>query len=283
MFRIFLLLLPYSLFSQGALDGYLKGKNHLDLAPSISFNSANKFAGGQGELYDIGFKGQLLSVFAEYGLSERFDLIGTAAYVFNKDNSGLQDGSLLAKYRIFYDKVGKIGKLGVLFGTGANFPLRNYEVLTTGALGQKATSVPARMILQLETKSGIFVNLTGGYNWRLDELKTEDINAILAKQPNYIAIEPQNFSTYLFKIGFPTAHYYLDAWAERQITIGGSNFKEGVLDLPQSYSVSYTQIGGTAYYSENGKRGFYLSSGYMLKGRNTSKILRVTLGFVLKL
>jgi hypothetical protein len=284
MIRIlFLLLFSYSTFAQGPLDGYLKGKGKLDLAPSFSFNSASKFAGNSGKMYDVGFKGQLLSVFGEYGLSDRFDLVATGAYVFTSEQSGLQDGGLYAKYRPYYENVGKIGKLGVLFGTGASFPIGKYEILKNGALGQRAIAVPAKLILQLETKSGIFINLTGGYNWRLDNLKDEDVAAILLKRPNYIAIEPQNYTTALFKIGFPTKHYYLDAWVERQQTNGGTDFEEGVIDLPQSYGVSYTQIGGTAYYSENGKYGFYLSSGYILGGRNTSQVLRITLGSVLKL
>jgi hypothetical protein len=280
---LFLLLFPYSLLAQGPFDGYLKGKGNLDLAPSFSFNSASKFAGGDGKLYDVGFKGQLLSIFGEYGLSDRFDLVATGAYVFTSEQSGLQDGGLFAKYRPYYENVGKIGKLGVLFGTGASFPIGKYEILKNGALGQRAIAVPAKLILQLETKSGVFVNLTGGYNWRLDNLKDADIAAILIKRPNYVAIEPRNYATALLKIGFPTAHYYLDAWVERQQTNGGTDFEEGVIDLPQSYSVSYTQIGGTAYYSENGKRGFYVSSGYILGGRNTSKVFRLTLGAVIKI
>jgi hypothetical protein len=284
MIRTFLFLfLSCAIFAQGPLDGYLKGKGHLDLAPSFSFNSASKFAGGDGQLYDVGFKGQLLSVFGEYGLSDRFDLVATAAYVFTSDQSGLQDGGFYAKYRPYYENVDKIGKLGVLFGTGASFPIGKYDILQTGALGQRAVTVPAKLIVQLESKSGIFFNITGGYNWRLDNLKDEDVARLIAKRPNYVAIEPQNYATVLFKIGFPTKQYYLDAWVERQQTKGGANFVEGIIDLPQSYGVSYTQIGGTAYYSENGKRGFYASSGYILGGRNTSKVFRLTLGAVVKM
>ncbi len=283
MLRIFFYcLFPCVVAAQGPLDGYLKGKGVLDLAPSFSLNTASKFYGAGGQAYDVGYKGNLLGLFAEYGVTERLDLVATAAYVFTSTQSGLQDGSLLVKYRPYYGKVGQKGKLGVLLGTGASFPLSDYKPLATGALGQKALIVPTRLIVQWETGLGVFVNLTGGHNWRLDRLQAEDIATIQLQRPDYQPIEPQNFTTALVKIGLPTAHYYFDAWVEWQHTAGGTDFAPGVVDLPQSYGVSYTQTGGTIYFSDTGKNGFYLSGGYILRGRNTSQTFRATVGMVLK-
>ncbi|MBX2891807.1 MAG: hypothetical protein KF734_12810 [Saprospiraceae bacterium] len=276
-------LFPFIMSAQGPLDGYLKGKGTLDLVPSFSFNSAKKFDGAAGQTHNIGYTGQMLSLFAEYGVTERFDLVATGAFVFTENQSGLQDGGLFAKYRPVYAEMGKAGRLGILFGTGVSFPLSDYEPVTTGALGQKAVSVPARLIAQWETPLGLFVNLTGGYNWRLDRLKDQDIATVRAERPDYQPSEPPHFATALLRVGFPAARYYLDAWVERQITVGGVDFVPEVPDLPQAYGVSYTQIGGTAYYSESGKNGFFLSSGYILGGRNTSRILRVTFGVVFKI
>jgi hypothetical protein len=279
---ILLLTFPLTVAAQGPLDGYLKGKGVLDLAPSLSFNSAKKLDGAGGQTYAETYRGQMLSLFAAYGLTEKFDLVGTAAAVFTPNQSGLQDGGLFVKYRPFYDEIGPAGKMGILFGTGATFPLADYEPTATGALGQKAITVPARLIAQWETPFGLFLNLTGGYHFRLDELQDVDIALIREQRPDYQPIEPPDFSTFLLKIGLPARHYYLDAWVEWQHTRGGADYVPEVPDLAQAYGVSYTQVGGTAYYSDNGKNGFYLSGGYILGGRNTSHILRVTLGGVLK-
>jgi hypothetical protein len=280
---LFCLLAALPCAAQGPLDGYLKGKGVLDLAPSFSFNSAQRFDGAAGQRFDTPFRGSMLSLFAEYGLSERFDVVGTAAAVFTSTQSGLQDGGLFVKYRPFYAPVGGLGKLAALFGTGATFPLSDYEPTAAGALGQKAVTVPARLILQLETRLGFFLNLTGGYNWRLDALREEDIAVVRQSRPGYQPPEPQDFSTLLFKIGLPARHYYLDAWVEWQHTRGGADYVANLPDLPQAYGVSYTQVGGTAYYSEKGRHGVYLSSGYILGGRNTSRIFRLTLGAVWKI
>jgi hypothetical protein len=179
--------------------------------------------------------------------------------------------------------LGKAGKLGVIFGTGASFPIGNYEPTATGALGQNAVTVPARLILQWESPLGLFLNLTGGYHFRLDDLKETDIALIRKNRPDYQALEPPNFSTFLVKVGFPAKHFYLDGWAEWQHTSGGANYVQNVPDLPQAYGVSYTQVGGTAFYSDSGRNGFYLSGGYILGGRNTSRIQRITIGAVFKI
>jgi hypothetical protein len=278
-----LLFLAQITAAQGPLDGYLKGKGVLDLAPSISFNSASKFDGANNQSYDEAYKGQLFNLFAEYGLTEKFDLVATAAAVFTPIQSGLQDGGLFVKYRPVYATMGRAGKLGVLFGTGATFPIGNYEPTVTGALGQKAVTVPARLIMQWETPLGLFLNLTGGYNFRLDDLKDKDIAVIRQQRPNYEPVDPRNFTTFLVKVGFPARHFYLDGWAEWQHTQGGADYVQNVPDLPQAYGVSYTQIGGTAYYSDNGRTGFYFSGGYILGGRNTSRIQRITFGMVFKI
>ncbi len=279
----FLLLLAQFVVAQGPLDGYLKGKGVLDLAPSFSFNSAQKLDGAGGHLYDEIYKGQMFNLFAEYGLTEKFDLVATAAAVFTPLQSGLQDGGLFVKYRPIYAPLGKAGKLGVLFGTGASFPIGDYEPTATGALGQKAVTVPAKLIVQWETPLGIFLNLTGGYNFRLDDLKKADIAIVRRQRPDYAPMKPKNFTTFLLKIGFPARRFYLDGWAEWQHTSGGANYVQNLPDLPQAYGVSYTQIGGTAYYSDTGRTGFYLSGGSILGGRNTSRIHRITFGMVFKL
>jgi len=274
--------LPVLVHAQGPLDGYLKGKGVLDFAPSFSLNSAKKFDGASGQVYDEPFKGQTLSLFAEYGLTEKFDLVATAAAVFTPLQSGLQDGGLFVKYRPVYASMGKAGRLGVIMGTGAGFPIGNYAPTATGALGQRAVTVPARLILQWDSPIGLFLNVTGGYHFRLDDLKARDIDLIRQQRPEYEPIAPRDFTTMLLKVGFPAQNFYLDGWVEWQYTNGGADYVQNMPDLAQAYGVSYTQMGGTAYYSDNGRTGFFLSGGYILGGRNTSRIQRITFGMVFK-
>jgi hypothetical protein len=225
----------------------------------------------------------MVSLFTEYGLADRFDVVFTGAYLFTAARNGLQDGGVFVKYRPVYADLGKRGHLGIIGGLGATFPLSNYEVVETGALGQKAVTVPARLIVQYETPVGLFINATAGYHWRLDALRAADIETVRRQRPDFQPVEPAPFSTFLLKVGFPAKHFYTDVWIEQQWTNGGNDYAPDVLDLPQGYGIDYTQIGGVFYYSENGRRGFFVSGGHIFRGRNTSKITRVTVGLVQKM
>ncbi|MCC7507543.1 MAG: hypothetical protein IT259_19705 [Saprospiraceae bacterium] len=277
------LLFTFGSFAQGPIDGYLKGRGRLDIAPSFSFNNARNFAGAGGQTYPVGYRGSMLSLFAEYGLTDNFDLVANAAYVFTQTQSGLQDGGVFVKYRPYYHQTQSFGRIGVVVSAGCGFPLSDYDVTLNGALGQKAVTVPGRLVLQWETPWGPFINLTGGYHWRLDQLKTRDIERIRVARPDYEPVDPPDFSTFLVKAGLPARHFYLDGWIEWQFTRGGADYVPDVPDLPQAYGVSYQQIGGTAYYSESGKNGVFLSGAYITGGRNVSRIGRITAGLVVKL
>ncbi|MBK8922838.1 MAG: hypothetical protein IPM81_15235 [Saprospirales bacterium] len=280
--HVILALLPVALSGQGPLDGFLKGKGALDLAPSISFNSARNFAGAGGRTFPIAYKGSMISLFAEYGLSRRVDLVATAAYVFTSNRSGLQDGGIFLKYRPLRLALNGAGQIDLLLGSGLGFPLANYAPAESGALGQKALILPARILVQWQTPPGFFFLLAGGYNVRFDRLRENDVAAIRKLRPDYTPTQPANFSSLLLKAGFPTARYYLDAWLEWQHTRTGSDFLPGQPDLPQSFGVSYTQAGGTLFYSETGKNGFFISGGYIFSGRNANRLLRLTAGMVFK-
>jgi hypothetical protein len=282
-YLILFLFIFFSVQAQGPIDGYLKGKGNFDFAPSFSINSSSTFHGANDALYNYGFRSNLVGLFGEYGLTKDFDLVANAAYIITPTQSGLQDGGIYAKYRFLKSDPNKPFRFHLLGATGASFPLSNYRPVVSGALGTRAFSIPARLILQVETPIGVFVNFTAGYNWRLDKPAIQDVKTITLLQPDYQPIRPASYSTYLIKVGLPRAHYYLDAWFEWQQTYGGADYDPNRLELPQTYGVDYRQIGGTFYYSENQKIGYYLSSAGVLGGRNVSQVFRITAGIVLKL
>ena len=272
------------LSAQGPLDGYMKGKGHLDLAPSFSFMSAKVFEGAQQEQYNIPYNGNLLSLFAAYGITDRFDAVASIPYVFTSNQSGLQDGGLYVKYRILKAEVQGKGRWSVIAGTGVSAPLSDYEPIAAGALGQRAVVVPGKIIVQWDTPWGPFLHLTGGYNWRLDDYSEADLNRVRSTRPDYTPPAVPSYASWLVKAGLPLQGFYADIWCEWQQTNpdDGANFAPGVTDLAQAYGVSYTQVGGTVYFSETGKRGVFLSGGKILRGRNVSRILRLTGGMVFK-
>lgn len=275
---------PFDLFGQGPLDGYLKGKGNLHLAASLSNSQATTYFGAPGTRHDLPFKGNLLQIFAAYGLAKNLDLVATLPFAFHENERGFQDGGLYLKFRPFHKPLFG-GKIGAIIGSGLSFPLSKYDVAVAGALGQRAVEWPVKAIFQFETKLGLFLNLTGGWHARLDQISAADVAAVRKLRPDFEPVEPADFTTFLVKIGFPAKHYYLDGWFEWRQTRGGggSDYQPGVVDLPQSFGVNYRQAGGTFYYSDGGRSGFFISAAQVFSGRNVSKIRRLTGGMVFKM
>lgn len=129
----------------------------LDLAPSFSYNTARKFDGAQGASYEELYRGQMFSLFAEYGLTRTVDLGSIAAAVFTPHfASGLQDGGLFVKYRPLYTPLGKAGKFGLLLGTGASFPLTNYEPAQYRRSGAKSSDSTRQITPPVGKSAGTF-------------------------------------------------------------------------------------------------------------------------------
>jgi len=266
-----------NLLAQGAIDGYLKAKGEADLAVGLSFTGANEFIGGKGETYDFPFSGQLLSAFGIYGINDKLNLIANLPLVITSSSSGLQDGGFYLKGLVKRWKFGENQDktLDILGAFGASLPLSQYEVVASGAIGQRAKVVQPRLVAQYN-QPGFFVSTVLGYNYRFDELDLERLNEIQRMRPGYLPEQPQDFITGLFRAGIPTSRFYLDAWLEIQRTLGGSDFTADVEELPQAYRVDYQQIGGTVYYSEGPKWGFAASGAAFLGGVNTSRLWRIS-------
>ncbi len=255
----------------------------LDLAASLSGSRADKYFGGGGQKYDFSFKGQSVGLFAEGGLTKNLDLIATLNYVSSPSESGLQDGGFFAKMRVFKTKLSEKGDfLSVLGASGLHFPVGKYEPQAVGAIGKRAVEVPAKLLVHLETRWHFFITASAGQHIRVDKNDPADIEKARLERPNFAPAEPPNFQTFLVKIGFPAKHFYADAWFESQKTRGGTDFVPDIFDLPAANGVSFQQFGGTFYYSENGRTGFFISGAKIFSGRNISPVRRISGGVVQK-
>ena len=269
--------------AQGPIDGYLKAKGEADVVLSFSATGAEEFIGGDGSTFALPFRGQLLSAFAAYGLTDKLDIIASVPFVITEANSGLQDGALFVKGEVLKVKLSEDGQqnLSVLGALGISAPLSQYEVVAAGAIGQRAQVVQPRVVAQYN-RPGFFGSVVGGYNYRFDELDLDRLAEIQRTRPAYRPEQPKDFVNMLLRVGIPTSTLYVDAWVEFQRTLGGSDFVANVEELPQPYDVDYQQVGGTVYYSESPRWGFAASGAAFLGGRNTSRLWRVTMGLVYK-
>ncbi|MFK8057462.1 MAG: hypothetical protein AB8F78_15160 [Saprospiraceae bacterium] len=265
------------LFGQGAIDGYLKSKGEADIAVGLSATGADVFIGGDGTEYEIPFSGQLISAFGVYGINDKLNVIANIPLVITSSTAGLQDGGFFLKGLAKRWKMGENEEksLDILGAFGVSLPLSQYEVVASGAIGQRAKVVQPRLVAQYN-QPGFFASTVLGYNYRFDELDLDVLQEIQRSRPGYQPEQPQDFVTGLLRVGIPTRTFYADAWIEVQRTLGGSDFIPNVEELPQAYRVNYQQVGGTVYYSEGPTWGFAASGAAFLSGENTSRLWRIS-------
>ncbi|MFK8100873.1 MAG: hypothetical protein AB8G15_00040 [Saprospiraceae bacterium] len=284
---ILALLSPNFVAAQGAIDGFMKGKGNLDLALSFATESSGKFfsrVDGRDTTFDFGISANSVSLFAAYGITDDLDVIASIPFVSRSANTqGLQDGSVYLKYQSINTALSDLGRLKVITGAGISFPLSDYEVQNSRAIGQQALVVPLRVVAQVDLNSGLFFNITGGYNFRLDENERVLADSFLVLTPNGTVTQPDDFISLSAKVGYSTGKQYFDLWFDYQHTEGGNSYRDGDPSGFKSLGVSYSKIGGTYYYAFKPNFGAFLGLSKVFGGRNINDQLTISVGVVYKL
>lgn len=244
--------------SQGLLDGYLKGKKNLDLAFSAVYESSEKFyAGTQSlalprDIFSIG-------AFGAYGITNKWDVVVNIPLI----NGQLQDGAIGTKYQLLKTKIG--GKnLSILPALTFATPLSNYNTENSQSVGQRATLLSPRLIIQQSLPFGLFIQLQSGYNYA--------ISPVASSVP---------FSA---KVGGGFGKLYVDLWYDYQKGFGDKDYSGSVpYSSFRELVVNYNRIGGVIYYTIKEKTGMFLNYSYTINGRNTAQAIGIGVGVVFKL
>lgn len=243
--------------SQGLVDGFFKGKGNVDVALSATFQGSQHFFAGN-ERIDLDRAILSLSAFAEYGITEKWDVIGNVPVI----NLQLQDASFYTKYELVSTKI-KGKKLSIIPALGFSLPLFNYATETSQAIGQRATVFGGRLVVQQELPKGMFVQVQSGYNY---------------------ALAPVTSSVpFSIKWGLSFGKNYTDVWFDHQTGFGNKDYLGAVpFTSFRELVVSYHRIGGVFYRQFNQKLGGFVNYSYTINGRNTAQAIGIGTGIVLK-
>jgi hypothetical protein len=255
-------------FSQGRVDGFLKGKGNLDVALGANYETNPNYYAGKNL---IALERTILSAnaFFAYGFTDKFDMNLSVPYVNvkygNNTEKDIQDVALYLKYQYASIKLrnGDAGKLNLIIAGGYSSNITDYQTGGGSAIGQQAKTIDIRPVIHYQSNSGIFVTAQGGYNYKFDPV------------PNAVP--------FAMKVGLAKAKWYADVWFDGQHGIGGFDYQGN--PSPPSFrelGVSYYKIGGTFYTPLGKSMGVYGGASYMLAGRNISKGVGFSLGMVFK-
>ncbi|MFN3998971.1 hypothetical protein [Algoriphagus sp.] len=187
------------------------------------------------------------SLYAEYGLSDRFNLIVNLPYIksegnasqavlenngFENTRSGIQDLKIYGKYSLLTKEMGS-SKFDLLGAAGLETPLGNYSadegLQSIIAIGNRSTRFSAFGIGQFSTESGLFATGQLGYSLRSNQVP----NALLSE----------------FKLGYAGSAFYVDAFVASQLSdkSGVDILGEGFTGFFPATRVNFTRIGANVY------------------------------------
>ena len=243
-------------FSQGNVDGFFKSKGEFDLAFSGSISNSTKYFRTLGPIEYKRFQA-IVGAFGTYGITQKWNVIVSLPLV----NFKPQDASVFTKYKLISHN-SKKGLVTIAPALGISFPMSNYPTQSGQAIGQRATIIQPKIVLQYKHIKNWFIQTQGGYNYTIDPVPS----AIVASA----------------KAGYIYKEWYFDAWFDYQYGIGGKDYGIGAPDF-RELGVSYSKIGAVVYKNVGKKSGVFLNGSYILSGRNIGQTYAVSAGYVLKL
>lgn len=242
---IILLTAGFNYYSQAPVDGYNKGKGNATLVGAFSNESYSKYY-ASGGLRNLGRTTQAYSFFGVVGVTDKFDAQVSIPFVVSGPESSIQDISVYLKYALLQK-----GKTKILGAFGQSTPLADYQTEGLYALGQQASTLDARLIIQQDLGSGLFVMAQSGYTKRTNPT------------PSSVPLS--------LKIGYATNKIYADFWFDYQQAFGGSDYSDGQGKPFTTLGVGYSKIGGQVYRPFNNHLGLSIGGSYVLSGRNVGK------------
>jgi hypothetical protein len=239
-----LMILNVSLYAQGAFDGYLKRQGQTDLVLSYTHEHYDTYKFGNEARLESNttYTG---SFFLASGLSSDRTLVLSIPYIsLNGEVEGIQDAILGIKKQISSNISGDwtVRKLAAL---GVSFPLSNYDTDVATPIGQKAVTLQPRGILQADHRSGAFVMVQPGLDFRMF--------------PDF-----QVGAAAIGRVGYAGARIYFDVWADYFHT-----FEQGVdLSIGAGQGSSWFKAGFNLYTPLAKGFGLIAGGGKLFYGRN---------------
>jgi hypothetical protein len=229
---------------------------------------------------------QTSSWYANYGVTDRLNVIATLPYVQThasqgvlRNMQGLQDFSVAAKYQLFSAR-SPIGLVRTFAVGAAGLPMTDYTPdFYPLSIGSNSKRASARFTVNLQTKPGWYVNASPAYTWR---------GTVTLDRPYYFTdgelfltsdVDMPNVFDYVLSGGYIRRGLMATALFAQQRTLGGGDIRRQ--DMPfVSNRMNFDKVGGMVMWSLPKLRylsvqGTYI---YTVRGRNVGQASTVTGG-----
>ena len=289
---LLLAFLSVPLHAQTIEDGIMVHKANLFTGPVYTYSYWNKYWEGtrQRTNENIGTViTQSATWYADYGLTNRWNVIASVPYVWTRATqgvlhgmSGFQDITLAAKYDFYHHSFSDVGDLRFIGVVAGSLPLSGYTPdFQPLSIGFDSKQISTRLTVNFQTRPGWFVNGSAAYTWRGD---------VTLDRPYYFT-ENQLFM--INQVAMPNVFNgivnagYLKNGLMAQVTFARQNMDGGGdirrQDAPfVSNRVNYSNVGGMVMYSlpilNPRSLAFKFQFDYTVDGRNVGQAKTFTSG-----
>ena len=285
-------LLAGPLHAQTVDDALMVGKHELLTGNVHTYDTWDTYWEGtfkrqNGNIGDITTRTNVWT--ANYGLTERLNVIGAVPYVWTRPSQGVlhgdqgfQDLSLAAKYRLFEVSHPDRGTVRAFAVGSAGLPLTDYNnELLPLSIGTRTKQASARGTLTYQPGSSWFFGGTAAYNWRadakLDRLYVYTNDEFVMSD----TVDMPNTTDHTLMAGWMTPRLTVAGFLGRMLTLGGGDIRRQ--DMPfVSNRMNATRVGAMGMVP----LPFYPSlqvqfaAARTIEGRNVGQATTVTAGLL---
>ena len=225
---------------------------------------------------------QSVMAMAAVGITDRLNLIVGVPYIKTNASagnlmgqSGVQDISLWAKYRLFESKAG-LSVHGVL---GASIPSHNYVPdFLPMSIGLKAKTASGRLIASYKHKSGLYLTTHGTYSYRSVIKVDRDAYQVDGRVFNSNMVAVPNATDVSARLGILKQKYQVEGFVERFACVDGDNIRRNDMPFPTN-NMRATTVGGYLKFQPK-NIGFNASFRQVIKGLNVGEARTYSLGLL---
>ena len=229
------------------------------------------------------------ALFGNYAVTERFNVIATAPYVWTRASQGVlagmqgfQDITVAAKYSLFEREAGTLGSLRAIAVASAGLPLTDYTPdFAPLSIGSGSKRVSGRFTLNTHAESGLYLNGSTAYTWR---------GGVKLDRPYYYTdgelfftdeVDMPNVLDYVVSGGYMKRGVMATASFSQQHTLGGGDIRRQ--DMPfVSNRMNFSRVNAMvmAPIPKLHRLSFELAWGYTVRGRNVGQATTLTGGLL---
>ena len=221
---------------------------------------------------------QMFAVAGAYGVTDKLNVMFMAPYVKTKASrgtlaglDGIQDLSLMAKYKAAETKFGNGSRLTVFAIGRVSFPLTNYVAdFVPLSIGFRSKTAGIRGMVDYQLKK-FFVTASGAYTLR-SNIDIDRESYYTTEMHNTNEVEMPNTTDYSVRAGFRSKYLIAEAIFSDMYTLGGFDIRKNDMPFP-SNKMNARRIGAGFKYTSKKIRGLEIVGGamYTLHGRNVGQ------------